>query len=323
MTTHWIVPALLAFAGFGVGNAVLKHASHAGEDPPPVLVAIHLTALATALVWVLGAGLPFHRDGFLLGLGAGVVGFTGLVSLYAALQRGVAVKVFPVMRLNTLVTVGLAIAVLAERPSLVVAAGIGVAVTAMWVLSGSDANDPGVGDGPGSAGSAGIAGDAGSAGDGTDGEDRASGGPGRTGRPLRRRDLTWFWLALVTLVTFGTVNFVVDLAADTAAGRASTVVGLYLPTTLLAIGYHLFRPGRVTARSVTHGAATGAMYVLGFFGLTGGYALDTVSRVAPFMGLNILVPMGASVAFMGERVTWRVAVGTTLALLAMYLLSVG
>lgn len=316
MTLHWLFPAFLAFLGFGVGNVFFKRATHLGEDPPPVLLIVQLAALATALVWVLGADLAFHRDGFVLGLGAGLIGFTGLASFYAALERGVAVKVFPVMRLNTLVTVGLAIAILAERPSVVVAAGIGVAVAAMWILSGSDANDP-----AGSVGATEAAGAARDPGTADPADPTPSGRvlsrlKGRLGQP-------WFWLGIVTLASFGTVNFLVDLAADTAAGRASTVVGLYVVGALMALGYLALRRGRVTRRAVGHGAATGAMYVLGFFGLTGGYALDTVSRVAPFMGLNILIPMAASVAFMGERVTWRVAVGTTLALLAMFLLSVG
>lgn len=281
MTLHWLAPAVLAFLGFGLGNAVLKRASHHGEAPAPVLVAIHVAAWATALAWAIGSGLPFRMGSYAIGLVGGLIGFTGLVALYAALAEGVAVKVFPILRLNTLVTVGLAIAILAERPSLVVAAGIAVAIGAMWVLSGSDDND-------------------------------AAGG-----------GMRWFWLALVTLVTFGTTNFIVEFGAHTAADRVSTIAGLYTLTTVLSVGYYLLKRGRFTRRALSHGAATGVGYVAGFAGLTAGYAAGTVSRVAPFMGLNILIPMGASVAFMGERVTWRVAVGTPLALLAMYLLSVG
>lgn len=281
MVAPWLAPALLSFLGFGLGNAVLKRASHHGEAPAPVLLAIHATAWATALVWAIGTGLPFRPDAYAIGLAGGLIGFTGLVALYAALTEGVAVKVFPILRLNTLVTVGLAIAILAERPSLIVAAGIAVAVGAMWVLSGSDDNDA------------------------TDG------------------GMRWFWLALITLVTFGTTNFVVEFGAHSAADRVSTIAGLYTLTTFLSLAYYAVKRGEITRRAVSHGAATGVGYVAGFAGLTAGYAAGTVSRVAPFMGLNILIPMGASVVFMGERVTWRVAVGTPLALLAMYLLSVG
>lgn len=281
MSLLWVLPAALSFLGFGVGNTFLKHASHEGEAPPALLVVLHLAAFSGAVVWALGSGRSFDPRAYLLGIGASLIGFTGLVTFYVALQRGLAVKVFPIMRLNTLVTVGLAVLVLAERPSVVVAGGIAVAIGAMWILSGGgDDDDP---------------------------------PPG----------MTWFALALVTLFTFGTVNFLVQFGSHTPGARVSTVVGLYSLTPLLALAYHTRDGGRITRRAVTHGTATGLLYVVGFFGLLSGYALETVSRVAPFMGLNILIPMAASVTFMDERVTWRVAVGTPLALLAMYLLSVG
>lgn len=282
----WLLPAVAAFVGFGVGNTVLKYASQSETPAATVLAAIYPVALGLTAAWMAVGGHAVQTEPFAVGLAIGVAFFGGTWCLYRALDEGVAVRVFPIMRLNTLVTVGLAVVVLVETPSMVVVAGIGAAVAAVVLLSRPTDANPQISDrGP---------------------------PPG-----------LWFWLAVGALVAFGTANFAVEMGAETVGSRLSLLLGAYVTSPVLAVAYAARRRSPVTRRAVGLGSVVAAFYVLGGFGLMTGYAADTVSRVAPFMGLNILVPMGASVIFWEESVDLQIAAGTALALVAMVLLSVG
>ncbi|NNE11524.1 MAG: DMT family transporter [Ilumatobacter sp.] len=141
------MPVLLALGSalvYGVSDYVGGRASRLR---PPVVIALLAEG---ALLLVTVAAVPLiEADGptaaaIWWGVGGGLAGATGVLGLYAALARGNMTVVAPVTGIvAAIVPVGVGVA-LGERPGLLAAAGIALAVVAVALIGGI----AGVGDQP-------------------------------------------------------------------------------------------------------------------------------------------------------------------------------
>ena len=135
MTARWLVPALLfVLITGGLGITTKLSLRHVRWPDIIVWTAIVYAVSALSIALVRGAHLS-------LGVGAGwaaasgVLAVTGLIALFVALNNGPVTKVVPVTAAYPLVSALLAVAVFAERITIVRAGGILMIVLGVILLS--------------------------------------------------------------------------------------------------------------------------------------------------------------------------------------------
>src|SRR5262245_35615870 len=166
----WLAPALLAVVFWGAWGLLSKVAS---VDLSPALIHVLSTAGAFCVAPFLVRGLPPEparaRKGMIVSAGAGILGSSGNILLYAALSRGgLASVVVPLTALYPVLTIALAIVFLRERLWRDQLIGLVLAPAAILFLSME----------PAPAGAA----------------------PGEATGPLERG---WLWLSVLSMLAYG------------------------------------------------------------------------------------------------------------------------
>lgn len=132
----WLIYALIAFFAFGVANFLLKFV--AGKIPTPLLVSMYFGIAFVASVFVLliyktPVNLPANTLAVISVMG--LFFFLGVFAAVFSLSKGFGTKAIPVFNMNTLVSVVLIILILGEKLSFRTAAGIGLAMISLYLLS--------------------------------------------------------------------------------------------------------------------------------------------------------------------------------------------
>ncbi len=246
-----------------------------------------------------------------VGLGAvgGAFGGIGIALLYRGLARGPMSVVAPVTAISSAAVPALWGLVSGERPSLLVACGLGVALVAIWMVSASDDDDGlGVGVDPGR--------------------------PGESAGPVRSTTSAVLE-ALAAGAGFGLFFIMLDMTDPTSSpwavvgARALTgsVLGLVVVGGLLRSGGDALNAGESAGRWDTS--------TLGLIGLTG--VIDTAANVLFLLSLGAgslvvvailtslypIATIALATLVLNESLNRRQRVGLPLALLATVLIASG
>lgn len=133
---RWQFYAMLTWVVWGFWGYLPKRAL-ASLDPRSVLVLEGLGGVVVALTILLSSGgrVAIDRTGMLAAVATGVCGLGGAYFFLLALERGKASVIVPFTSLYPLVTLGLSVLFLRERPSPANLLGIALAVAAVILLS--------------------------------------------------------------------------------------------------------------------------------------------------------------------------------------------
>ncbi|MBM4273251.1 MAG: DMT family transporter [Deltaproteobacteria bacterium] len=131
----WLKFSLMAMALWGLWGVLSKVATR--HLPPQGVYLLTITGHLVVMTYVLSQGFPitWHPVGVAAALSAGLCMAFGLLTFFFALARGEAAVVVPVTALYPVVTVILSLALLQESFTLRRAAGVVLAVVAVWLLS--------------------------------------------------------------------------------------------------------------------------------------------------------------------------------------------
>ncbi|MBM4293685.1 MAG: DMT family transporter [Deltaproteobacteria bacterium] len=131
----WFKYSLMAMALWGLWGVLSKVATR--HLPPQGVYLLTITGHLAVLTYVLSQGFPltWQPVGVAAALAAGLCMAFGLLAFFFALARGEASVVVPVTALYPVVTVILSLALLQESFTLRRAAGVVLAVAAVWLIS--------------------------------------------------------------------------------------------------------------------------------------------------------------------------------------------
>ena len=136
MVDSWIIYASISLVMFGVMNFLLKLVSNKTAVPLLVVI-IYVSSLMAPLGYFLYTGEKFQlTNNFLIpAILIGVIGSVSFIVMTYALRVGTASQVIPVVNLNTLVTVALAVLILNEKLTPKVGLGILFAIVSLYLLT--------------------------------------------------------------------------------------------------------------------------------------------------------------------------------------------
>jgi transporter family protein len=133
---------------------------------------------------------------------------------------------------------------------------------------------------------------------------------------------SWVIYALLALVAFGTLNFVLKLV--TGKVTLSLLLVLFFSTALV-ISLALFvkegMPLELTKINLTYIIIAGALYTIGLFALITSLGTGMGSKVIPIVNLNTVLAVVLFILFLGEKLTLKTTTGVVLAVVSIYLLT--
>lgn len=141
--SEWMVYSLLTLLLFGTSCITQKFTTkYISDELSTIFFTIGFVLLAI-VIWLVGSP-PWSLSGrdWIVGIAVGLMMAVGTLALFAAMRRGKASVVTPLVALYPLVTVILAVAFLNEHLSLTKIAGIAIALIAAMALSKEDEMQP-------------------------------------------------------------------------------------------------------------------------------------------------------------------------------------
>jgi drug/metabolite transporter (DMT)-like permease len=272
--------ALAAMACFGLSDFIYKQAAAAGIRASHFLMVQAWFFCPLVIAYALAAGRLVPVPAASWGLLAGLFAFVGLYYFVRSLSTGAVSTNASLFRMNFIVTVLLAVALLGESLTLLKLLGLALAGVAAWLLLGGRP----------------VSG-------GADSE-------------AQRRSLIQ---AAAATLTFGAVNFFHTLglrhgALPETLAVAQAACFMPLATATVAFANHGFKPPQAAYR---YGAAAAAVLLGATLFLLHGVARGPASVLVPVaqMGFTIAALLGIFV--LGERVTIRKVAGLATALGAL------
>ncbi|HIK00338.1 TPA: DMT family transporter [archaeon] len=136
MVESWVLFASASLLLFGIMNFVLKFVSD--KAPVPLLTfVIYLSTIILPLGYFVFSGTKFQITNNVLALTVliGIIGSAAFISMTYALRAGTASQVIPVINLNTLVTVALAVLIINEKLTPKIGLGVVFAVVSLYLLT--------------------------------------------------------------------------------------------------------------------------------------------------------------------------------------------
>ena len=276
--------ALGAMVCLGLADLLYKRGAAAGV-PAHHFLMVQAWCFAPAVTFYgLATGTLELKAYMLWGMGAGLFVFVALYNFARSLKTGPVSLIAPIFRLSFTVTTALAVLLLGEPLGAWKAAGLALALAAVWLLLGGDG--------------------------GTGAE------PGAARSPLAQ--------ALIAMAAMGVANFLYKVGAASGGSPATFIAGqaaVFLP---LATGYAWIIDREVRAPSAaawTHAGSTAALFLLGlvlmFESLTRGQA----SVLVPITQMGFVVTAAIGVVFLREAFTLRKGAGLAFALAALIALA--
>ena len=246
--------------------------------------------VAGQVVGVLGGGLLYALDGtgapetraLLLGIGAGLFNGLALATFYSAARVGPISVVAPVGATGGAVPVLVAIA-LGERPSLLQAVGIPLAVVGVALAAARQAPP--------------------------------------AGAPAQKT--AGLVLSLAAALTYGTFLTLFAAAAQDGAATAVLTSRAALLVATATVLLLLRKPIAVPLRSLPLVALPGLLLFVGTASYGIATSTGLVSVVSVLATLNPVITVGLAVVVLGERLARRQQVGVATALLGVVLLAAG
>lgn len=281
--------ALAAMVFFGLGDFVYRRAARAGVAPHHFLMGQACLFCPTVVLYAAATGTLTLAGPALWGNLAGLFLFAGFLLFARSLRTGAVSVNAPIFRLGFVVTVGLAVAVLGEPLGAAKAAGLALALGAVWLLLGRR------GGGSGTAAASGRS------------------------PPFDRSLLD----VLLATVAAGVGYFCHKLgtmagAAPATLLAAQAMVFASLATLLTAAVEGTLRPPPGLWR---HAVPAAVVLAVGFLLFLHALARGQASVVVPIAQMGFVPAACLGIAIGGERLTVRTALGLAAALVALALLA--
>jgi len=278
--THALAFALAAMVFYGLADLVYKRAAIAGVPAHHFMMVQTWFFLSFCTLYGLASGSLVFTSASLWGLAAGVFAFTGFYNFAQSLRGGSVSINAPIFRLSFTVTAALAVVLLGEPLNAYKAAGIGLALVAVWLLLAADA-----GSGPGA-------------------------------RHLATSSLA---RVLVATVAVGIANLLYKVGLRAGATPASLLVVqaslvVMMSTSLAASIDRRIRPVRSSWRFAI---AASMLLSTAFVTLLEGLARGEASVLVPVAQMGFVVTAAVGFLFLRERFTPRKGVGLLVALAAL------
>jgi len=276
--------ALGAMICYGIVDWVYKRAAAAAVPAHQMMMTqafffapgIFLYGLATD---TLAFGVPF-----VWGVGAGVFIFVALYNFNRSLATGAVSVVAPVFRLSFAITATLAVGILDEPIGAWKAAGLGLALAAVWLLLGGRDVDR---------------------------------------RSAPRPPLQALIRVLVATIAMGIVSFFYKLGALAGGSPATVLAGQASTFAPLAIVFATARDrGLVVPRAAwTHAATTALLLLVGVIMLITGLRRGEASTLVPIAQLSFVITAGLGLTLQHESSSPRKTCGLACAVAALLCLA--
>ena len=279
-----ILYALAAMACFGLSDFIYKQAAAAGIKAGHFLMVQSWFFCPLVILYALGTGRLVPVPAALWGFLAGLFVFIGLTYFVRSLNAGPVSTNASIFRMNFIVTVLLAVAVLGEPLTELKFFGLALAVIAAWLLLGAGSK------------------------------------AGLLRSDAERRSLIQ---ASIATLTFGATNFFHTVGLRHGALPETLVVAqavCFMPMATAAVPFasHAFKPPPAAYR---YGAAAAAVLFGATLFLLNGIARGQASVVVPVAQMGFMIAALLGIFILRERVTVRKAAGLATALAALAVLA--
>jgi drug/metabolite transporter (DMT)-like permease len=275
-----IAYALGALLLYGLADYVYKRAAAAGAQPHRFLmVQTWFFAPLAVLYGVLSGGLHLNPGAF-WGALAGLLAVVGYYNFAWSLRHGAVSTNATIFRLSFVVTAALGILILGEPLTAPKAAGLALALLAVWLLIGA---------------------------------------PAIPGAEAKRERAASLVRVLVATVAVGLLSFAYKLglrlgATPIAMVVSQAAVAVTVSTLFTAYTEREIRPSRAALR---HAPVSAALLVVAFILLANGLQLGEASVVAPVAQMGFVVTALLGVVLLREAMSGRRIAGLVAALLAL------
>jgi drug/metabolite transporter (DMT)-like permease len=278
--TQGIAYALAAMVFYGLADLVYKRAAIVGIPAHHFMMVQTWFFLSFCTLYGLVSGSLVFTSASLWGLAAGVFAFTGFYNFAQSLRGGSVSINAPIFRLSFTVTAALAVVFLGEPLNAYKAAGIGLALLAVWLLLAAD----------------------------------AASSP--AARHVASASLA---RVLVATVAVGVANLLYKVGLRAGATPASLLVVqaslvVMMSTSLAASIDRGIRPVRTTWRFAI---AASMLLSTAFITLLEGLARGEASVLVPVAQMGFVVTAAVGFLFLRERFTPRKGAGLLIALAAL------
>lgn len=278
--TQGIAFALAAMVFYGLADLVYKRAAVAGVPPHQFMMVQTWFFLALTTLYGVVSGSLVFVPAALWGLAAGLFAFTGFYNFAQSLRGGSVSINAPIFRLSFTVTAALAVVLLGEPLSGYKAAGIGLALVAVWLLLAAD-----------SASSA-------------------------AARRVARSSLA---RVLIATVAVGIANLLYKVGLRAGATPASLLVvqAMLVVTMSTSLAVSIDRRIRPVPSTWRFAVAAALLLSTAFITLLEGLARGEASVLVPVAQMGFVVTAAVGFIFLRERFTPRKGVGLLVALAAL------
>jgi len=278
--TQGIAFALAAMVFYGLADLVYKRAAVAGVPPHQFMMVQTWFFLALTTLYGVVSGSLVFVPAALWGLAAGLFAFTGFYNFAQSLRGGSVSINAPIFRLSFTVTAALAVVLLGEPLSAYKAAGIGLALVAVWLLLAAD-----------SASSA-------------------------AARRVARSSLA---RVLIATVAVGIANLLYKVGLRAGATPASLLVvqAMLVVTMSTSLAVSIDRRIRPVPSTWRFAVAAALLLSTAFITLLEGLARGEASVLVPVAQMGFVVTAAVGFIFLRERFTPRKGVGLLVALAAL------
>ena len=136
MVESWIIYSTASLVIFGITNFLFKYIS----DKAPIAVLATIISISSVIIplgyFLYGGGkFQISNSTLIIAVAFGLLFSISFIFLGYSLRSGFASKVIPVVNLNTLVTVALAVLILNEKLTPKIGLGIGFAIVSLYLLT--------------------------------------------------------------------------------------------------------------------------------------------------------------------------------------------
>ncbi|MCK5799305.1 MAG: DMT family transporter [Deltaproteobacteria bacterium] len=282
----WQLLAVLATMVYGVMNFLYKVAAVRGASSFYLMSFSGMTVALFAGTTVAATGSSFERPGQLFVLAAvnSLFFATGSIFKIEALRFLPANVTFPVVKLNSVIAVIIAMVVFSERPSILQYLGIGLGILVILQLSFDQTNK--------------------------DGETIVN---------YRKGILFALGAAFSTAI-----SMTMGKIASTHVHRLNYIFisySLVAVYTLISTRAKKSEAARFNAATAIFGVLIGSLNFLGYYLVLLAFSRGPMSGVQPIFAMSIIIPIVLAGLLYHERFTWRRATAVALSLVSILLIS--
>ena len=271
--------ALGSMVFLGLADLVYKRGAAAGVQAHHFLMLQAWFFAPAVTLYGLATGTLAPEAALLWGMSAGLFVFIALYHFARALKSGSVSIIAPIFRLSFTVTVALAVLLLGEPLTAWKAAGLALALAAVWLLLGGES----------------------------------------AGAPAPAAARGSLVQALIAMAAMGVANFLYKVGAGTGGSPASFIAGqasTFLPLAT-AFAWMMDRGIRPPPGGWKYGGAAAAVFLLALIFMFESLARGEASVLVPITQMGFVVTAAFGLAFLREPLTLRKVTGLVLAVAAL------